>query len=285
VPTGAIAGLERYRDAALISAFCSVVTICFTIYALQVSSVEIAMIGIIVSTVLQALAQSILVLKLVDRRVLLKKKLIDKEGFSVVVGFAGPMFSVSLISASSVWLVGRLLLSYGDELDFALYSIGMQWYGFGLLIPGVVSRVLLPRLVSYSSSRDQIQLIQSKLLIRKGLLVCLATGLLLVAVVFPLSPWLITLYGDKYYSYYWLILFFCLASIIAAPINTLGNALLARDEPILWLKFNVVALFALLATCIASLSMGVWTGALSHAVSALTICFLAIRALRLRELI
>lgn len=285
VPSGGILGLQKYKEASLISGGAGLVMVSSAVYATMQNSIDIAMLGVIFAVFLHAVGQSILIVIVCGFTRLHKGLSFKYEDFRLVFGFAGPMFLVSLLSASGAWLVGRLILNATNEYQFSLYTIGMQWYALGLLLPGVVSRVILPRLVMHSvhlhaeNTKNSISLVRMS----AGLSLLLAIGMLFAVLIF--SPWLVSLYGDKYTSLRWLLFFFGIAAMFSAPVNSFGNALVANNGQFVWLQFTIVSTAVLIVTTMATESMGVWAGVLSHIFSALTLSLLAILALRYRQLI
>lgn len=285
VPGGAVLGLEKYKEAAIISLAGGLIMLAAAFYATVSESIRFAMMGIVVSIIVTALGQSLLVVRVCGMRKIFSGFSYSYEAFKGIFIFAGPMFVVSLLSASSVWLVGRLILSATDDFQFSLYSIGMQWYALGMLMPGVLSRVVFPRLVRNSNLKDVGNLRKSSKLVRMTGAVSLVLAIVMLLVILVLFPWLAEVYGNQYKSHGWLFVLFSVAVIFSAPVNTLGNALVANDGQVLWLLFTIVSTAVLVGTCAFTSYSGALSGAVSLILSSLTLCMLAIFALRNRRLI
>jgi O-antigen/teichoic acid export membrane protein len=205
---------------------------------------------------------------------------------ATILGFAGPMFGVSILTASGTWIVGRIILStQAGEYSFSLYVIGMQWFSLAMLLPGIFSRVVFPILVRYAVSEVLEVKDKSIKLLRTASMA--SVGIASIATVFValFSPWIIDLYGPKFGSISTVILAFSAIAILGAPANIIGNALVARDNQNLWLMFTLVTSSILVASCYLAIDMGVWAGVASLTLSSGTLTFLAFSAARSRSLI
>jgi O-antigen/teichoic acid export membrane protein len=154
------------------------------------------------------------------------------------------MSLVSLLAGSGAWLLGVIILKFGGgESNFALYSIGVQWFSLAMLLPILLARASLPRIVHYRAGRA------CGLELKSFVNRCAAhaTLLALLASVFGvfLSPWLISAYGPSYEMERWLIAGFMAAAVIAAPANIFGSAILASDGQRVWLVFTMAWILAL----------------------------------------
>jgi O-antigen/teichoic acid export membrane protein len=285
VPAGGVLGLERYREASLISGAAGLSVVLAALYATVKASIEIAMMGVISAILLQALCQSILVFRVYGYAKIIGEVSFKLTEFQKIVGFAGPMFFVSLLSASGAWLVGRLILDATNDHQFSLYSIGMQWYALGLLMPGIISRVFLPRLVLQASGIEKHIKQEAGLLVRMSVGLSLFLSIGMVFVVLILSPWLADLYGNKYVAIRWVLVSFMVAATLTSPVSNFGNALVANDGQSQWLLLTIVSTSVLLLTALATGWMGVWSGVISLSISGLTLSVLSAFALRKKKLI
>jgi len=247
VPSGGILGLERYRDSSVVSGLSATVLIVGAFFAGRTGSVLAAMLVFIFSTFIQSFGNSFVVLRVIGWQTVLKKVSFCAADFQKVAFFAGPMFGVTLLAASGSWIVGRIILAGpSSEHGFALYAIGLQWYALALFIPGMISRVLLPRLVR---ARYQIESSNRAGLLKSGITLTLFTSVVISSVGIFLSPWLLGLYGSTYQMNKWGIASFLLAAIPAAPANTIGNAIVASDGQRIW--FCLSALWLLILALVA----------------------------------
>ena len=224
VPSGGILGLEQYKKYAFFSSLAAVILIVGVLNLPESNIVYIAILLFIASMAIQSLGSSIVVLKKVGFKRIYSTCALNKSSIVSIFSFAGPMVLVSLMAASGSWLVGRIILSgESGEYQFALYSIGLQWFSLVLFIPGMVSRVILPRLV-----RDAASKIKSK-----GLtLTTQASFLAAVAAVFTatagslLSPFILELYSNEYRVNAWFLCTswcFCLHYFLCTSYNPSFN--------------------------------------------------------------
>jgi O-antigen/teichoic acid export membrane protein len=284
VPAGGVLGLQRYRDAAVISGFSAIMTLSIVFYAASVGSPTMGMVAIVIGGLVQFLGQTVLIVREIGLSGLIQTFLTDTV--ATILGFAGPMFGVSILNASGTWIVGRIILStQAGEYSFSLYVIGMQWFSLAMLLPGIFSRVVFPILVRYAVS--EVMEVKNKSVKLLKTTSMASVGIASIATVFValFSPWIIALYGPKYGSISTVIIAFSAIAILGAPANIIGNALVARNNQNLWLMFALVSSFILVASCYLTINMGVWSGVVSLALSSGTLTFLAFSAARSRSLI
>lgn len=284
VPGGAILGLERYKQSTLISGFSGSLMLLGAWLAAKSGSPDIAMGAIIVAALVQAGGNSVIVVRAVGW-----KKILGGFGLSFtevcyVFSFAGPMLFVSLMSASGAWLIGRIILhGYEGEQAFALYAIGLQWFSLGLLLPGMLSRVILPRLVRISGTEAAAE--STKQLVKQGVWMAIVAAVSVAIVGFLLGPWLTVMYGDSYQSNSWIIIAFLVIAVLLAPANVVGNAIVANEGQMSWFCLTAMWLLVLVVTGLVFGQLGAWTGAVAHAASAIVLVLLSFLLARKRELI
>tara|TARA_R110001592_G_scaffold85363_1_gene252202 strand:+ start:5960 stop:7204 length:1245 start_codon:yes stop_codon:yes gene_type:complete len=265
VPSGGILGLEQYKKYAFFSSLAAVILIVGVLNLPESNIVYIAILLFIASMAIQSLGSSIVVLKKVGFKRIYSTCALNKSSIVSIFSFAGPMVLVSLMAASGSWLVGRIILSgESGEYQFALYSIGLQWFSLVLFIPGMVSRVILPRLV-----RDAASKIKSK-----GLtLTTQASFLAAVAAVFTatagslLSPFILELYSNEYRVNAWFLIFFMIVAIPASPANTLGNAIVSQNGQWKWLLATFFWFICLVVASLLFVSFGALAGAFAYIIS------------------
>ncbi len=286
VPAGGVLGLERYREATVAAAVAAGVVVLGSFIAGAVGSAVWAMWAFILGSLVQAAGNALVVVRTVGARRLLALTRFSKLELRRIAEFAGPMTAVTLLSASGAWIVGRIILAgTSGEHGFALYVIGLQWFSLALLLPGMISRVVLPPLVRGRMESTADTPHRESALVRHGVYMTLASAITTCAIGAILSPWLWSLYGVDYVSGAWLIVAFMAAAIPAAPANTLGNAILADDGQIDWLIITGAWFAGLILSAIASASLGVWSGVIAHGFSYLLMILLVAKTTRRRSLL
>lgn len=276
VPGGAIIGLEMYRQAAYVSFLAGLALLVGTSLAAMLGSEAIAMGTFVIAFAINSTGAAMLVLRRVGRPRLFSRGCLHRKDIAKVVSFAAPMLAVSFVSGSGAWLLGRMILRGPDgEYAFALYSIGLQWFALALLIPGMLSRVVLPRLVRTDMSSEQ-GVGASREMVRRGASLALVSAACVAILGVALGPWLVDIYGAKYDAGRWFIAAFMAAAILSAPANLVGNAIVARDGQATWLLLTLAWLATLLAVGGFSLPMGAWAGAVSQGVAATVLSALAV---------
>jgi O-antigen/teichoic acid export membrane protein len=113
------------------------------------------------------------------------------------------------------------------------------------------------------------------------------TALAMLALSAILGPWLIRVYGSNYNAGPWFIAAFMVAGVVQAPVNTLGNSMLAHDGQSTWMRITIAgfAALALSAAIGTAGGLGAWAGAVANIVNALLLGVLALVACRRRGLV
>lgn len=274
VPGGGIVGLEKYRHACIVSCCSALVTLLLAVVAARSRSPELAMWGLVLGLSVQAIGQMVVIASSLGLPTIARSFRWSGDVVKKIAGFAGPMFLVSVLAGSGTWVVGRLILAGGGAREFAAYSIGLQWLALGLLLPGMVSRVLMPRVVrSEKSELSQV--------VRTGLVMALASAMLIAVTGLVFSRHIARLYGPEYFDYWFVVPAFLFVAVLSSPVNTLGNAIVAKDGQGYWLLTTVIATAVLIAVLVlAPTSSSAWA-CCAHGASAATMLLMgALRARR-----
>lgn len=283
VPGGAILGLEQYRQASVISLLSAAVLLGGAVLAAGEKSAVLAMIALVVSSLVQSVGSTVLVLLSVGWSRLVQSANFRRVDLTQVLSLSGPMFAVSLLAASGAWLVGRVILAGPmGERGFALYTIGLQWFALALFVPGMMSRVLLPLFVE---ARFNPSGIDARLLVRRGAKITLGAAASMAVIGYVASPWLAGLYGESYQAEGWIMVSFLFAAIPSAPANTIGNAIVAGNAQREWLLISLVSFCVLVFSAQVFAWQGALAGAWAHGISATSITILAFFVARTRGLL
>lgn len=257
VPGGGILGLEKYRQATLVSFLSGSVMLGMAWAAGTQRSPAIGMWGIVAGVSLQTVGQMAVIVRTTGWQVVVDSSRWAASDLRKLAGFAGPMFLVSILAGSGTWIVGRMILADGGKQEFAAYSIGLQWLALGVLLPGMVSRVLLPRIVRTDAA-------DAKRLIRAGAAMALAPAVVMAIGGLLLAPRLIQLYGNQYSGFAFVIPAFLGIAALTSPINTVGNAIVARNGQVVWMLFSVISFIALLSVLIVAPSSTIFWACCAH---------------------
>lgn len=285
VPGGAVIGLELFRQATFVSLLSGLVLLGGTAWAAKQGSAQIGMATLVVAFLFKGAGDALLVVREVGVDRLFGGLWLRQKDVRKVLGFAGPMLAVSLISGSGSWLLGRMILSRPEgDYAFAMYSIGLQWFSLALLFPGMLSRVILPRLVRAGSVGEQAD-VDGRALVRHGALMTVACAVAVTVAAVVVGPWLLQVYGDNYAVGRWFIGAFMLAGVLSAPANLLGNAIIARDGQMVWLLLMAAWLVVLLACGVFTARAGEWSGPFSQGFAAFVLTCLAFLVANRRRLV
>lgn len=245
IPGGGILGLEKYVVATWASAASSVIIVVGALVAGRLNSPQSAMSVFIFASLVQTASNSWLIIKVIGLRPLLTGLWIGGFQIRRIFRIAAPMATISLMTSSATWFVGRILLSGpSGHWQFSLYVIGLQWLALVLYLPGMITRVIFPQLVRVRLIESLNASLQTSVILHQGMMLASITAFVICCIAVVGSPWLMCLYGSHYTSYHWLIMWFMFAALPQAPAGVLGNGIIADNGQWAWL-FIIIVWFVL----------------------------------------
>lgn len=276
--SNALIGLEKFRQLAYVSIFSTIINLLSVGLAIYNKNIIYSMGGLALSAFVQfSLNISCVVVNLRKLNlfsILTIRYQHTKEIFKTI----GPMLFVSLIAASGTWVIGRfILLDYSKNAleQFALYSIGLQWYSIALFLPTMISKVILPKLIK-TSHKSSIHLLRKNCWIVFG--ICFSFA---ICGLFA-QPLISAFYGEKYDIPKGLIFAYLCAATLSAPANIIGNTIIANNKEFEWLLIVICSFLTNLAISYFTLDLGAWMGALALSLSSLMLLILASFMIRAR---
>lgn len=239
VPAGGIYGRELFQEAFGVSVIVLLVVLAGAYFAENTGSLDIAIGTIISAFIVRSFGEaSVIITK--------TRNLIPHSfrpgGFAAikrVLAMLGPMAIVSLLAASGPWIIGRILLETNGQREFALFAIGLQWYGLGLFVPGIITRVLFATQVRLSKDTSIVGTSSRLKVINHGVLGTTVSSLVFAAAGTMFSSNLINLYGESYGNENAVISTYLLAAIPISAANHVGNALVANERQWTWLALTL----------------------------------------------
>lgn len=233
VPSGAILGLEKYKEATVISLINGIICLIGVYLSISFNKIIFSIYFFILASVIQLLGYIYFVNQSIGHISAKAYLKIKKKSIMKLAKLMGPLIFVSILAASSSWILGRVLLLENGEYIFSVYSIGLQWFALALFLPGMVSKVVLPRLIRGESKNN-------KEILRISCLISIVFSILIFLIVFIFKDYIINFYGFKYKQYEDILILFLLVAILYAPANTLGNAIVAKLGSLPWLIITIV---------------------------------------------
>lgn len=275
-PGGGILGLEKYVAATWASAASSITIVAGSLIAGSLNSPQSAMSVFIFASIVQAVINSWIVVNAIGLRPLLTGLRIGGLQIRRIFRLAGPMATISLMTSSGTWLVGRILLSGpSGQWQFSLYVIGLQWLALVLYLPGMITRVIFPQLVKARLFENLNTRSQTTVILRQGLMLTSIAAFLICCIAVVSSPWLMRLYGSNYTSYHWLIMWFMFAALPQAPAGALGNGIIADNGQWAWLFIIMVWFVLFVAFTLSQKNSGAIGAALGYGLASLIQAVLA----------
>ena len=127
--------------------------------------------------------------------------------------------------------------------------------------------------------------VKTRTLVRQGSLATLIAAILISLSGFAASPWLIELYGFTHQVDKWLLGAFLLAAIPSAPINTIGNAIVAADGQKTWLLITIFWFIFTILLAKGFEEHGALGGAFALGLSSLAIAAVALATANLKRIV
>lgn len=264
VPSGAVLGLNKYKQSTFISIACSFFLMLGIWHAAKINSPIFAINSLVVASFLQVIGESYIVIKVVGWGLLFNRKQFSVENFRKILSVSGVMFFVTLFTASGSWLVGQNIIKNEDGVhQFSMYVIGMQWFSLGMFLPGIIGRVVFPKIVKlfYKNDSEPTEI--------RRLAFLSAGSSAIVAVVVAIfciicSPWILKFYGKAYSLNLELMASFFIAAVIVAPAGTLGNIIIASGGHKKWLFLIGISFVGMICAALFFVSRGAISGAIAH---------------------
>ncbi|WP_424409974.1 oligosaccharide flippase family protein [Pasteurella sp. PK-2025] len=272
VPTGGVMGVEKYKDLFFLSIFNAVIIFSGVFLTIALENISIQIYAYILSVIFSILIQTYILKKNTDLFSSFSHFKLNKKAIKEIMSFGGIMSIVSIFAATAPWLLGKIILDRFNELYFSIYSIGLQWFALAMFIPGMISRVILPRLVKeYKKDKT------SKKEVRTTLLFTLVVAFILFIFGSLLSPYLIQWYGNEYMPFSNIISFFFLIAIAYAPINVLANIIIVKLNTKIWFFITLAWFICLLILLLPMINLyGFWGVLYAQGISALLYNILAL---------
>ncbi len=283
VPAGGINGLEAFRESLALSVIVGLVTIAGAFIARWAESLEIAVWTLTLAFLVRSVGDTLITLARTGWPKLNWGKNRLHAALQRVLAMIGPMALVSLLAASGVWIVGRIVLDAKGDLEFAQYAIGMQWYALGLFVPSILARIVFARQVRMGMDELEASGEHRMALLHRGIRLSFTGSILVVLVGVATGPFIVRFYGPHYAKEAWLVSGFLLASTFVSSANLVGNALVARNRQGLWLLLTIVWAILLISSALAMNRMGCVGAAVSFGGSGLILFGLAYMLVRRSE--
>lgn len=276
--SNALIGLEKFKQLACVSIVATVIVLVSVSLSIYNKNVIYSMYGLAFASFLQFILNTLMILKNLKEMDILLSLKFRYEHINEIFKTIGPMLPISLIAASGTWIIGRFILLDSTEnglKQFALFSIGLQWYSIALFLPTMISKVILPRLIKISDE-------SSTRLLRLNCYIVFF-GCLLFAIIGLISePLISSFYGSEYNLPRGLIFSYLCAATISSPANIMGNSLIADDKELTWLMIVVCSFISIIMISNFALGFGAWLGALALSVSSLILILLSSLTLKRR---
>ncbi len=275
--SNALIGLQKIKALFVGSLFSAIINLIAVITSILTKEINYSIVGILISVAGQFYLNLFMLYKYIIRNELRKILKIRLEHIFLIINTIGPMMFVSLIAASGIWVIGKFILlqSVNSMENFALFSIGLQWYSLALFIPTMLSKVILPYLFKNKNEDYTVVL-------RSNCMIIMIFCLFLAIVAYFVYPYIIIFYKGVYsFSPFYIPLFLILAGI-SACCNIMGNVIIASNREYTWLSIVLITFMVLIFICYLFKNIGSYLGVLALGVSNFTMLTIIIFVLNKR---
>lgn len=194
-----------------------------------------------------------------------------KKVLKEVFGFSLPLFLSGFIFVSVPWVYGRTLQGSSELVTaFAHFSIGLQWFSLILLIPSMVTRVVAPQVFS---EIDDGRAARNLLIGRASINAVVATCIAILLV--PLSPFVLTLYGNEAAASQTDLMVMSIAAIFASTVGVVGTYVIAVRGASRWFVLMLIWGVCAAGMLFWLLSLGAMVFSLGYLVAYAVLCALA----------
>lgn len=146
---------------------------------------------------------------------------------------SGILALVSLLVVAGMWGIARIIK--GDALEeFAIYSIGLQWYAIGAFVAANATRAMLPVQVRLFELGADAQLKQRRLLMF-GAILGTIPALALALFAYLSRDLIVMAYGSELAAVRLVVPISLCVAVTVAPLNMIGNAAVAGGLEKYWL--------------------------------------------------
>ncbi len=234
LPLNALIAIGSHHLAAIVTIATGLIIVAGALLASSYASLNVAVSAIFIASVIQLLLAYFVFLRKFGLRRF--TRLMNFSGLHVAhfMKFAGSFLVVTIISSMLPWVVSRIvLIAHGTSIQFATFSIGMQWFALSMLAANAISRATAPDFAAADRSNER------KALIRRVAIVTGASSLLLISIGTFISPELAALYGPSFSSAHEELALFLWPGVAASIAAVLGNALAFASKELVWMKLYI----------------------------------------------
>jgi len=199
--------------------------------------------GLLFSVFMQLILNIIFLIISLPKDIIVKNIGINKNNFLKIGKTMGPMMVVSLLAASGTWIIGRFIINNSSSglVEFALFSIGLQWYSLALFIPTMISKVLLPSLIK-GGAKDK------TLYYNCIYVICFCIFLAFFS--YLIHPLISEFYGEEYnIPYFYIPIFFIVAGLNSCC-NILGNKIISSNNELIWSFIIISSFLVIIFSCL-----------------------------------
>lgn len=272
---GELSGLNAYREIAKNNTLAGIITFFTSIILTYLYDVTGAVIALILSFAANCLLNKISIQKKIQK---FQSNIISKDRYFRIIWFSIPVALQESFYAITSWVTTIILIKLSGYGELGIYSAATQWMVVMLFVPGALRNVALSHLSETNNSISA-----NKNILRKMSLINFFTTFIPFIIIFILSSWICSLYGDSYHGLQAVLNILIFSSIINALLNALTQNLIALGEN--WFlfasRFFKDAITIIL--CIVMIQYGCG-GALSFALSSLILSMIYLAVLFFKQL-
>jgi O-antigen/teichoic acid export membrane protein len=236
---GALTGLQLFGLIAALNTGSGIVTVGGAVISAIVGEPSIALWSLVISQGIHLFGVPRVWQRVIDPRASIQvgklaRLVAARARVLEVAAYAGPVFLTTLFATTGLWFPGRLLLEgQGGTSAFATFSVGLQLFSLVMLVPIVIDRVFQPRLFRYFWQPGMMG--NSKNPTRRSAIASVLSAVVIALIVIEFSNEVLLLYGMELRDGSSVLITFMTVAVLVAPLNAVGNAIIAKAAQKLWL--------------------------------------------------
>lgn len=215
---GILAGFDNYRVLAYNSIYAGVVMICTCVPLTYYMELKGALLSLLLSQLFNTIINYVSVKKECRVYPSLNRKSFVRE----LIRFSVPVAMQELSFSLCTWGSMLILTKWSTFGEVGLYTAASQWNAIILFIPGLLSNVMLTHLsMAIDNYKKHARTVNMMLLVS---LICTVIPFI---VIFVITPWIVSFYGESFIAMTPVMRVMVFGSVFTCLISVLSNELIS----------------------------------------------------------
>lgn len=230
-------GLDGYKQVAIGNMAQSIFSVLLTVILVDTLGAKGALAGLGIAQAFQCICFQYLISKSVKPfRGASRDNTVSFSWVMQTLGQSAPVFLSAMMVMPVTWVQNMLLAKQQNGLaEIAVVGLAGQWKMAILFIPGILSSIIVPRMIKFDRANDSSGYYK---FFRLNLYICLILGVILLGAAIVLSYAVGFIYGDAYVRDQWVFVIFSFVAVLMAINGVIGQVIISLGRVWLGLAFN-----------------------------------------------